>query len=103
MALARATGVPLVPVTYALAPARTLRSWDRFLLPLPFGRGVFIWGAPFPVARDLEGPALEQARLDFERIMIAQCHEADRLTGRAPVEPAEPPALPQAEVLNART
>lgn len=89
VAIARATGVPLVPVTYAASGASTLGSWDRFQLPRPFGRGVFIWGEPFNIPRDAEAEEIERLRAEFERIMIAQSKEADKLMGRAPIEPDE--------------
>src|SRR5215475_14813451 len=34
----------LVPVSFSTSRRRPLKSWDRFLLPLPFGRGVFVIG-----------------------------------------------------------
>lgn len=39
-------GVPILPVAVCLSPDRRLRSWDRMMLPLPFGRGVVVCGAP---------------------------------------------------------
>lgn len=44
--LARLTGAPIVPVTFSAARRRFLKSWDAFLLPLPFSRAVYIWGEP---------------------------------------------------------
>ena len=47
--LARLTGAPIVPVTFSAARRRFLKSWDAFLLPLPFSRAVYIWGDPMYV------------------------------------------------------
>jgi lysophospholipid acyltransferase (LPLAT)-like uncharacterized protein len=44
--LARHTGCPMVPVALAASRHRRLRSWDRTLVPLPFGRVVITLGAP---------------------------------------------------------
>lgn len=38
----------MIPVTYRTAFHRRLKTWDRFFLPLPFSRGVFVWGEPVP-------------------------------------------------------
>ena len=73
--------VPAVPVAYSVSRAKFLRSWDRFMVPLPFGRGAMIWGEALPPpARDgIDAfTATLQTRLD------ALCVEADRMTGLAP-------------------
>lgn len=44
--LARLSGRPVVPMAFACSRGHRFRSWDRFLLPLPPGRGVFTFGAP---------------------------------------------------------
>lgn len=97
-ALARLTGVPVIPAAFATSRARVLGSWDRFLLPFPFSRGVFVWGAPVAVDRKADAAALAAARLAIEDGLIAVTQEADRCVGRTPVEPAPPlPALTAAQ------
>jgi hypothetical protein len=44
--LARLSGRPVVPMAFACSRGVRFRSWDRFLLPLPPGRGVFAFGSP---------------------------------------------------------
>jgi len=44
--LARLSGVPVIPVGVAVSRARHLRSWDRMILPWPFGRGAIVYAAP---------------------------------------------------------
>jgi lysophospholipid acyltransferase (LPLAT)-like uncharacterized protein len=90
--LARLAGVPLVPAAYSTAWRLTFGSWDRFILPLPFGRGIFNGGEPLHVDPDCQGAAREALRAELERRMIAVSIEADRLTGHAPIEPAPSPA-----------
>jgi lysophospholipid acyltransferase (LPLAT)-like uncharacterized protein len=48
--LARLSGCAVVPVGLALTRRRRLRSWDRSVLPLPFGRAVLALGAPVDAA-----------------------------------------------------
>jgi hypothetical protein len=91
--VAKQSGAPVVPATYSTSRGRTLSSWDRFLLALPFGRGVFICGDPIYVARDADADALESARQAIETRLTQLTQEADRLCGRAPVEPAPAPRL----------
>lgn len=88
IALARLTGAPIVPITFSVDNGRILRSWDRFLFALPFGRGVFIAGEHLWIPRDTDESGMEAARLELERRLNAITAEADRRCHRAPVEPA---------------
>ena len=86
--LARLTGAPLLPVAFGCSPRKVLGTWDRLALALPFGRGVFVWGAPINVARDADDAEIECARVRLEQGLNAVTEEADRLTGQIPVDPA---------------
>ncbi len=66
VAAARLAGVPILPLTFSTTRGRNARSWDRFLVAFPFGRGVFIWGAPIVVPDDANEEALERARREVE-------------------------------------
>jgi len=62
--LAGLSGVPIIPVGAMLAHSKRLRTWDRLIFPLPFGRGALVCGPPVHVPR--EGweaalPAIEAA------------------------------------------
>lgn len=49
--LAALAGVPIIPCAAQSTRHRLLPTWDRMLLPLPFGRGVLVCGAPIAVPR----------------------------------------------------
>ena len=69
VALARTTGAPIVPLTFA-APGHVFkRAWDQYLLPRPFGRGVIARGEPIVVPRDADAGELERRRLSLERAL----------------------------------
>lgn len=44
--LARMSGRPVVPLAFASSKVKRFASWDRFMLPYPFSRGVIVWGEP---------------------------------------------------------
>jgi hypothetical protein len=44
--LARLSGRPVIPMAFACSRGHRFASWDRFLLPYPFGRGVYAFGPP---------------------------------------------------------
>ena len=92
--IARLGGVPMLPVTYSVARRRVLKSWDRFLLPLPFNRGVFILGPALEAPARADAEQIEATRLELERRLNMISAEADRLTGHIPIEPAESTARP---------
>ncbi|MDE2179227.1 MAG: lysophospholipid acyltransferase family protein [candidate division NC10 bacterium] len=47
--VARLTGAPIVPVSFSASRRRFLKSWDAFLVPIPFSRAVYVWGEPMYV------------------------------------------------------
>jgi lysophospholipid acyltransferase (LPLAT)-like uncharacterized protein len=72
VAIARAAGLPILPIAIAARPALAFPSWDRTVLPLPFARVLFAGGAPIQVPPDATRDQLETLRLHLER-------ELDRL------------------------
>ncbi len=61
--LAIKTGLPILPVCYATNRQWRIRSWDRFYIPKPFSRGVFVFGNPVSVSdKDDMNEALERVQ-----------------------------------------
>jgi hypothetical protein len=87
IAIARLGKAPILPCTYATRRRRILDAWDRFHMPLPFGRGVFIWGEPIEIPAELDESGVEAWRLRVEERMNALTAEADRRVGREAVAP----------------
>ncbi|MCC6828766.1 MAG: DUF374 domain-containing protein, partial [Novosphingobium sp.] len=92
IAVAKMTGAPILPVSYSVRRRKILKSWDRFIVAMPFSRGAFRWGTPIEVAADADSAAIEQARLAVEEQLNRLSMEADRECGALPIEPA--PANP---------
>lgn len=102
--LAKLAGAPLLAVTWATSNRIVFnKSWDHFVLPLPFGRGALIWGDPIaPPSPDASDAEIEAVRLQLEAEMNRIAAEADRLAGVPVIEPApalraEPPLAKAAE------
>ena len=64
--LARETQTPIVPAAVANSRKMTLNTWDRFEVPLPFGRSILVMGAPLWISREDRGEALERQRQVLE-------------------------------------
>lgn len=92
VALARLSGAPIIPATFAASRRRVLASWDRFVLALPFSRGVFLWGDPIDVPKDADPQIMEARRLELEQAMNALCERADAMVGQRAIEPDPPVA-----------
>lgn len=89
--LARLTGAPIYPLAFAASPSHVFDSWDRFVLPLPFCRGLYLWGDPIEIARDTNKAQIEEVRLNLEEKLNALTRRADTEIGQPPVEPSPAP------------
>ena len=76
--LAALSGAPVVPCAAQTSRRRTLRSWDRMVIPCPFGRGILVCRPPIAVPRDgwrevapIIGAALSAAADEADRLCPA--------------------------------
>ncbi|MDX2142225.1 MAG: lysophospholipid acyltransferase family protein [Rhodospirillaceae bacterium] len=81
IALARLSGAPIVPVAVAVSRRMNLKTWDRLIIGLPFGRGVQVWGDAIHIPRDADDATLEALRLRVEVELNRVSDAADALTG----------------------
>ena len=73
--LAALSGIAVLPCAAQTSRRHVLRSWDRMVLPLPFGRGVLVCLPPITVARDGAAAALPE----IEAALTEAAERADRL------------------------
>ena len=71
--LARITGRPVIPMAFPCSRGHRFASWDRFILPYPFGRGVYSFGEPLTWA---EGEEPEAFRARLQEAMEANVRRA---------------------------
>ncbi|GMQ99897.1 MAG: hypothetical protein BMS9Abin18_0725 [Zetaproteobacteria bacterium] len=72
--LAIKTGLPVVPICYAASRCWRVNSWDRFYIPKPFSRGVFVFGDPIVVDA---GDNINEALARVQQGMDTVQHKAD--------------------------
>jgi len=65
--LARMSGRPVVPLAFACSRGHRFQSWDHFLLPYPFCRGVYSYGKPLYYSKE-EGVDKFRERLKIAMI-----------------------------------
>ena len=63
---AQVLGAPVYPATYHAEKVTRLGSWDRFVIPHPFSRAVFIVGRPVRVPPDADEATFEAKRREME-------------------------------------
>lgn len=88
IALAKLTGAPILPLTFSASLRYVIGSWDRFVLPFPFGRGVFLWGQPIYVSKTADDAEMSQKRNELEQDLLTLTQRADWLMNCSDVEPA---------------
>lgn len=75
--VAQLAGMPIVPIANALSHRiEVAKAWDRFQVPLPFGRSVVIYGEPVRVG---DGDDLAVKAAELKAALDALTAEADRL------------------------
>lgn len=74
--LAEKTGAPIIPCGWAGSRVKEIsKAWDRFLIPLPFGRYEIIFGDPLflsagePSAEEKVRAAIDAAGVEAERLL----------------------------------
>lgn len=71
--LARLTGHPIVPLAFACSHGHRFKSWDRFLLPYPWGKAVYQVGQPL---RAKESESVEDFLVRVQQAMEDNTYQA---------------------------
>jgi lysophospholipid acyltransferase (LPLAT)-like uncharacterized protein len=66
---AQISGKPVVPVAYAARPAFVLKTWDKFILPVPFGKVCIALGEPYFPPPEMTDEQMQEAQREMERRM----------------------------------
>lgn len=75
--MAKLSGAPVLFIGISCKPAIRLNSWDRAVLPLPFGKGAVVWDkAWYP-----EGAEMSEVAADWTGRLTAVEARADAITG----------------------
>lgn len=94
VAVAAHSGAPIIPISYSTSRAKFARSWDRFLIPWPFGRAALMVGDPIRVAEDADDATMSAARRHLEEVLNRLTTAADEDCGHVPIEPDDVPNEP---------
>jgi hypothetical protein len=79
--LAQKTGVPIIPVACSSKRRKVFNSWDRFILPFPWTKGVVTYGEPIHVPPDADQSAITACMKELELELNRITAEADQFFG----------------------
>lgn len=77
--LSRLSGMPIVPLAFGARPSLILSSWDRFVIPYPCARCVYVWGPPLYVPPELARVSAAHFQSLLADRLDVVTSEADRL------------------------
>ncbi|MFQ5450877.1 MAG: lysophospholipid acyltransferase family protein [Nitrospinaceae bacterium] len=64
--LSKITGAPVIPMTFGASRQYVFKSWDRFVLPLPFTQCTLNFGHPIHVPRKADKKSLLEKQRELE-------------------------------------
>lgn len=57
--ISKITGFPILPVTYSVKKKKILNTWDKFIIPKPFTKGLFLCGEPLYIPKDIDDKGMD--------------------------------------------
>lgn len=66
MVMAKKSGQPIIPIGMSTNRRWLIKSWDRYMIPKPFSRGVMVFGEPIFVPSDATDDQVESLRQKAE-------------------------------------
>lgn len=77
--IAQKSGCPIIPAGVSAYPRASLPTWDHYMVPLPFARGVFIFGEPVEVPEGIDEQQFEQLRQKVEEAINVLEAQAEQM------------------------
>lgn len=75
--IASKTGYPILAVSFSATRHKRLSSWDKFMVPLPFGRITFVAAEPIHVSAKADQAMLDAATVQLEQTLTRISMVAD--------------------------
>ena len=75
------TGCPIIPLAYSSKRRKIFKSWDRFLLPYPWTKGIVAYGHPIEVPARADAEEIQRCAFQLEQELNRITAEADAYFG----------------------
>lgn len=79
--LAKKMGTVIVPVVTTAYPFIQLKSWDKYILPLPFAKGIVCFGEPLMLSEDMSEKTIQKESENLEGKLNAMMEDVDKQIG----------------------
>ena len=64
--LAQMTDTPIIPLVWATNKFKLVNSWDSFVIPYPFSKGIYSFGKPIKVKKKISEKEFGKVRQELE-------------------------------------
>lgn len=64
--IAKSSKIPIIPIGFWSSKNSKLKSWDSFLISLPFSKCTFVWGQPLIIPSNLNDKEIKKYSLILE-------------------------------------
>ncbi|MBI5206543.1 MAG: lysophospholipid acyltransferase family protein [Candidatus Firestonebacteria bacterium] len=75
--LSQKTETPIIPICFSSSNKKYFNSWDKFQMPMPFSRGILIYGKPFVIPMDCNKEDVLKYKTEVENELNRLWLEAD--------------------------
>ncbi|NQT25464.1 lysophospholipid acyltransferase family protein [candidate division KSB1 bacterium] len=79
--VAKKSGAWVIPMSISAKPALTMRSWDKYQIPLPFAKTLVIYGKPYQLDEDTSQATIDKECERLGIILIDLTRQADERIG----------------------
>ncbi len=79
--LAQYSQATIIPTSYNASRKMTLKSWDRFIIPLPFCRVHLAFGDPMTIPQESNKKKVEAFRQSLEDVLLRLDGECEKALG----------------------
>ena len=81
VAVAKISGLKIVPIAWSSSSFWRLKNWDRALVPKPFSKGIWVWGKPITVPKNCSKEEIRIYTEDLSKALNYYTKLADKHFG----------------------
>lgn len=97
VAISRLSKAPIIMVTFSCKRRKIINSWDKFILPLPFGRGILAYGKAPQLTENADAKMMENYRALLEAELSKFSDGIDLELGLEPIKAASAAEISKAK------
>jgi hypothetical protein len=81
VAVAKISGLKIIPIAWSSSSFWRLKNWDRALVPKPFSKGIWVWGKPITVPKNCSKEEIRIYTEDLSKALNYYTKLADKHFG----------------------